>query len=125
MANALNWFEIAASDASRARTFYETVLDGKLDDGTPGPPGYTMYMFPADYAKGEVAGAILQGEGYSPGAGGSTLYLNANGILDDALGRVEGAGGKVLQGRTGIGENGFIGRIQDTEGNVLCLHSPS
>ena len=101
------------------------MLETKLDDSQPGPPGYKMYMFPADFQKGEVAGAVMQGEGYTPGPGGATVYLNANGMLDDALGRVVTAGGKVLGEKMNIGENGFIGRFEDTEGNVLCLHSPA
>ena len=122
MGNALNWFEIPALDADRARAFYQKVLGHDLGE-MPGPPGYKMYTFPADYTKGEVAGAVMQGDGYVPRTDGSLIYLNAQPDLAGPLSRVADAGGTVTMEKTSIGENGFVAMIEDTEGNKVGLHS--
>jgi predicted enzyme related to lactoylglutathione lyase len=119
MANALNWFEIPASDIERAKKFYNMIFEIKL---TPmdGMEGYSMGMFPAEDG---VRGAVIQGEGYQPSAEGSLIYLNAGDNLNKVLNRVEAAGGQVVMPKTGIGENGFYAYFIDSEGNRVGLHS--
>jgi len=41
--------------------------------------------------------------------------------LDDALARVEKAGGAVLRGRTAVGDMGFSGYFRDPDGNIIGL----
>jgi hypothetical protein len=43
--------------------------------------------------------------------------------IEGTLSKVNGHGGKTLQPKMGIGEHGFIGLFEDTEGNRLGLHS--
>ncbi len=43
--------------------------------------------------------------------------------VDNVLAKVEAAGGKILQAKFSIGENGFVAYIQDTEGNCVGIHS--
>jgi hypothetical protein len=120
--NALNWFEIYVADFDRARRFYETVLGEPLQpmDGAGGK----MALFSCDLDNG-VGGALTKMDGYAPGGGGTLVYLNVEGKLDAVLARTASAGGKVLSGRTAIPPHGFIGIIQDTEGNRVGLHSMS
>jgi hypothetical protein len=118
--NAVNWFELYSSDFDRAIRFYETILKVKLQ--TFPESGMKMAMFPFDMEKG-VGGAITQMAGCSPGAGGTIVYLNAEGDLDGVLDRTAKAGGSIIKPRTAIGEHGFIGIIKDTDGNVVGLHS--
>ncbi|ACB75553.1 VOC family protein [Opitutus terrae] len=119
--NALNWFEIHVADFDRAKRFYETILDERLESFDT--PEAKMGVFQCDTENG-VGGAIVAKKGSAPGGSGGTLvYLNADGKLDAVLGRVGTAGGKVTQGRTPIPPHGFIGFIQDTEGNRVGLHS--
>ena len=120
MKDALNWFNIAVSNFDRAVTFYETALDTKLE--IIRKPEEAMGLFPADMEKG-VGGAISFREGCNPGKGGTTVYLNAQGKLDAVLARVPGAGGRIIMPRTAIPPHGFIGIIEDTEGNHVGLHS--
>lgn len=120
--DALNWFEIAVADMARARAFYETILGTKLVDAAM--PGAEMAMFPCDMANG-VGGSLTKMEGMEPGPGGTMVYLNVNGELDEVLSRVEGAGGQVCRPKFSIGEHGFIAILSDTEGNVVGLHSLS
>ena len=64
-------------------------------------------------------------EGCKPGPGGSVVYLNVDGDLDQVLARIPAAGGKVIQGRLDISPHGFVGMFEDLDGNVVGLHSNS
>ena len=115
MANALNWFEIPATDIERARAFYNTVLGIEMIKMPMKMEGFAMYAFTLD--EGSVGGGIMQGEGYQPCTDGSIIYLNAGESLAAPVGRIEGAGGKVLMPKIPIGENGFVAFFMDPEGN--------
>lgn len=118
--NALNWFEIAAADFDRAVAFYGKILGTPLTEVPSGT--CRMAMFPYQEGVG-VGGSVSQMEGMKPGPGGTIVYLNVEGDLEGVLGRVSPAGGQIVRPRFGIGEHGFIGIIQDSEGNVVGLHS--
>jgi predicted enzyme related to lactoylglutathione lyase len=120
--NAIAWFELFTSDFARAKSFYETILATKLVDAEM--EGCLMSMFPFDMENG-IGGAITQMEGCTPGPGGTVVYLNVEGDLDSVLARVPEAGGKVVRPRMAIPPHGFIGIVEDTEGNVVGLHSMS
>ena len=121
MSNALNWFEIPASDINRAVKFYSTVLAVDLEVMEP-MPGFKMAMMMAEDG---VGGGIVQGEGYAPSTEGTVVYLNGGDDLAVPLGKVEAAGGKILLPKQDIGENGFMAYFLDTEGNKVGLHSMS
>ncbi len=118
--NAINWFEIYVTDLARAQTFYETILNDKLQhiDGE----GCKMAIFPYDNMKG-ISGALTLMEGCKPGPGGTLIYLNVEGDLDGVLSRISAAGGKVIRERMAIPPHGFIGIFEDSEGNTAGLHS--
>lgn len=119
--NAINWFEIPVLDMGRAKGFYETIFDIKLADVDM--PEMKMAMFPYKPGSGKATGALAQSEMHKPGTEGSVLYMNANPNLSAVLDRVEAAGGKIARPKMGIGENGHIAFIMDTEGNLVGLHS--
>lgn len=121
--NAVNWFELFVSDFDRAKRFYEAILDTKLEDVAM--EGAPMSLFPCAMAEGGIGGSITQMDGHKPGPGGTRIYLNVEGDLDGVLARAPAHGGAVIQPRTSIGEHGFIGIIQDSEGNHVGLHSMS
>ena len=61
---------------------------------------------------------------YRPNADGIKIYLNGDPDLNNILGRVEAAGGKIVQKKTQITtEIGYLAVFQDTEGNMINLHS--
>lgn len=126
MASAITWFQIPASDAARAKAFYETVCGVPLEKMDAGPD-MEMWGFPADWRRGEIGGAIVCGEGAVPSATGTAVFLNANPDLQVILDRVEGAGGKILMPKTEIGMEGAgcFAMIMDSEGNTVGLHSMS
>ncbi len=122
MKNALNWFEIPAKDLERAKSFYEEVLDAKMETMTMEDMGQTMAFFPSDWENG-VGGGLVAGPGFEPSDKGSTIYLNGGDDLATPLSRVEKAGGKVILPKTSIGEHGFMAQFLDTEGNRVAFHS--
>ncbi len=124
MASAISWFQIPASDVTRAKQFYETVCGFRLEP-LPASPGMDMWGFPADWENGEVSGALVRGEGAVPSATGTAVFLNADPDLQVMLDRVEPAGGRILMPKTRIEmENaGHFAMIADSEGNTVGLYS--
>lgn len=119
--NAINWFEIPASDISRAKTFYESIFDIKMQEMEM--PGMKYAMFPFDPKNAKISGGLAQSPMHMPGSTGSIIYLNANPNLQMVLDRIDNAGGKVTMPKTSIGQNGFMAMFTDTEGNTVALHS--
>jgi predicted enzyme related to lactoylglutathione lyase len=120
--NALNWFEISVSDISRAKKFYETIFDIKMEDQEM--MGMKMSFFPFEDMNGKVSGGLVQGQMHKPSADGAKIYLNGNPDLNIALSKVEAAGGKVAMPKTKISDDiGFMAFFMDTEGNGMALHS--
>jgi predicted enzyme related to lactoylglutathione lyase len=104
LGNALNWFEIPVSNFDRAKKFYESIFDYQMPENQMGPArmGFLLY----DFQGGKVGGAIVHNpDFYSPSDNGSLIYLNCQPDLQVVLDRVAGAGGKLLQQKTNIGNN--------------------
>jgi predicted enzyme related to lactoylglutathione lyase len=121
MSNAINWFEIPVLDFKRAKNFYNTIFGFEMHEQEMG--GYMMGFFPGDQSG--VSGAICHGKGYRPSEEGTLVYLNADGKLDEVIGRIEAAGGKIVMPKNLVTEEiGFIATFVDTEGNKVALHSP-
>jgi predicted enzyme related to lactoylglutathione lyase len=119
--NAINWFEIPASDFERARAFYSAIYSQDMPTHTMGP--HEMAFFACD--RGGVGGAIIKGEGADPGPTGPIVYLNAGQDLTEILNRVPDAGGTIVLPKTRVTEEiGYIAMFIDTEGNRVALHSP-
>lgn len=123
MKNTINWFEIPVKDFDRAKKFYETIFNYKIDEGMIG--SCRMGFLP--YQPDGISGALIFGEGYEPCDKGVLIYLNANNVMDDVAARIESAGGKINTPIFLVTED--IGRVavfMDTEGNKIGLHaSPS
>lgn len=120
MANAINWFEIPATDFDRAKKFYEAILG--IEMMLPFE-GMKYAMFPADMMGGQVGGGLVQEQGYEPSDKGALIYLNGGEDLSEPLSKVEEAGGKIVVPKTSIGNNGFMAQFIDTEGNKVAFHS--
>lgn len=119
--NVAVWFELPATDLDRAETFYKAVL-GHPMRREPTPDG-SMEMAIFDPEGAEVKGCLIRGDHFVPSAEGALVYLDGGADLAGPLGRVEGAGGRVLMPKTPIGPYGFIAVFQDSEGNRVGLHS--
>lgn len=120
--NSLNWFEISVSDIKRAAKFYETIFGIQLPRQTM--MGMEMAFFPSEDMNGKVSGSLVQGPMHKPSADGAKIYLNGNPDLNNALGKIESAGGKVLMPKTKISDEiGYMAFFADSEGNTVALHS--
>lgn len=119
-ANPVNWFEIPVTDMARAKGFYEQVLSVELTPMEMGPA--SMAMFPHNPTTPNAGGTLLKSEGYTPSHAGSMVYFAVDDI-EATLGRAAKKGGKTLVPKMAIGEHGFIGHFEDSEGNRIGLHS--
>src|SRR5271170_7421667 len=93
--NSLNWFEIPATDISRARKFYENIFSISMQDMGE-MMGMKMAGFPAEMGSGKASGGLVQSQMHQPSTSGSIIYLNANPSIQAVIDRIESAGGKVL-----------------------------
>lgn len=119
MGNPINWFEIPVSDMERAKKFYETILDYEITINTMGE--VLMGWFPFEQNAPGATGTLIQNEHYTPSYEGTLVYFSVAEI-DDVMAKVEHAGGKVINTKFSIGEFGFCGHLEDTEGNRIALH---
>jgi predicted enzyme related to lactoylglutathione lyase len=130
--NPVGWFEIYVREMSRARRFYEAVFETTLERLSP-PPSPTeeappcdedveMWAFPMTEETYGAPGALVQIEGMTPGSGGTLVYFSCEDCSIEAA-RAAEHGGNVLRDKMPIGEYGFIALINDSEGNMIGLHS--
>ena len=124
MKNAISWFEIPATDLSRAQKFYETIFNITLSPLDL--PNIKMRMLPLDDMMNEVGGAIVDSGGFHKPSStdGPLIYLNGNPDVQNVLDKIEATGGKILVPKTEISpEYGHMAVFVDTEGNRIALHS--
>ena len=120
--SALNWFEISVTDIARAKIFYEKIFD--IEMAQQDMMEMKMAFFPTDNMSEKVGGGLVQSDMHKPSKDGAVIYLNGNPDLSLALGKVEGAGGKVVMPKTKISDEiGYMAFFTDTEGNKVALHS--
>lgn len=117
----LAWFEIPTIEFERAKEFYEHILDGEIS--LMETPDTTYGFLPFTPEKGGVSGSIVYNADHKPSNDGVRIYIDAGDQMEVILGRVIPAGGSVILPRTDTGGNGFFALFQDTEGNLIGLHS--
>lgn len=121
--NMVGWFEIPVMDMERAKIFYETVFQIKIQlqdfDGTK------MGWFPMEQDKPGAAGSLIQNKDwYRPSNSDGVLVYFSSVNVDNELGRIEAAGGEIMQSKTQISPDiGYMALFTDTEGNRIALHS--
>ena len=118
--NPVGWFEIYVQDMARAKTFYEKTLEvtfEKLES-----PDIEMWAFPFNMEAPGAAGALVKMAGKDSGSGGTIIYFSCADCAVEA-GRAAQNGGKVVKEKFSIGQYGFIAFVEDTEGNVIGVHS--
>jgi uncharacterized protein len=114
----ITWFEIPTSDFPRAIRFYEAIFASPLQHLAEWP---NLAIFPCE--RPGVSGALAHGEGHRPSPAGVVIYLNCDGRFDDVLGRVEEAGGAIVEPKNYIQSVGWVAQILDSEGNRVGLHA--
>ncbi|MEZ6079054.1 MAG: VOC family protein [Pirellulaceae bacterium] len=121
--NPVGWFEIYVQDMARAAEFYSAVLGVPLDKlPSPVERKIEMMSFPMQMGLSGAAGALVKMEGFPSGGNSTLVYFVCDDCATEAA-RVEGAGGRIHEQKTSIGQYGFIVLAIDTEGNMFGLHS--
>jgi predicted enzyme related to lactoylglutathione lyase len=100
--------------------FYEHVLQLRLELHDLGPLKMAWFPMLPD-AKG-ATGSLVRNEAYTPSHHGTLIYFTVTDI-DAVLQRATEKGGKVLNPKKSIGEHGFVGHFEDSEGNRVAVHS--
>jgi uncharacterized protein len=119
--NPVGWFEIYVDDLARARAFYEAVFEARLQELDS--PVIKMLAFPMDHGKPGCPGALVHMPGGGRPAGNAVIiYFTCQDCAVEAA-RAAKNGGKIFKEKFSIGQYGFIALVQDTEGNVIGLHS--
>lgn len=120
MSNPVGWFEIYVQDMARARAFYESMLQTKLDK-LPGTD-FDLMAFPSSMTSYGAGGALVKMEGMPSGGNSTLVYFSCEDCAVTAN-RATAAGGRIMRDKFSIGQYGHIALCFDTEGNMFGLHS--
>jgi predicted enzyme related to lactoylglutathione lyase len=118
--NPVIWFEIYVQDMSRAKAFYESVFQVKLEPIKN--PEAEMWGFPMLMDHVGAGGSLVKMKGAPSGGNSTMVYFSCEDCAVEAA-RVAAQGGKLYREKMSIGEYGFIALALDTEGNMIGLHS--
>jgi uncharacterized protein len=121
MAN-IGFFQVPADDVGRARKFYQSLLDWKIE------PDTTLSNKTLEWQNiitGEPEpGTMNEGGLYKRMGPGPIMNFVIVQEFDSVLAKVTGLGGKVVMPKNEINNVGTVAVIQDTEGNILGLWKP-
>lgn len=120
--NPVGWFEIYVQDIDRAKRFYESVFQIKLQKLDAPFPGIELWAFPGEPISYGAPGAIVKMEGMDAGGNSTLVYFHCDDCTVEEH-RVTNAGGSVFKSKMSIGNYGYISLVFDTEGNRIGLHS--
>ena len=118
--NPVGWFEIYVQDMVRAKRFYESVFQVKLE--SLDTPIAEMWSFPMTMDHFGASGSLVKMKGVPSGGNSTLVYFSCKDCSVEA-GRVVTSGGKIDREKMSIGQYGFIALAFDTEGNMFGLHS--
>ena len=119
----VGWFEIPVSDMDRAIVFYNAIFQVRINKQNFGGIEMGWFPFSAD-AKGAPGSLIRNSDNYKPSSSDGTLVYLSSADVNDELGRIEAAGGEIIQAKTQISEDhGYMALFKDSEGNRIALHS--
>jgi predicted enzyme related to lactoylglutathione lyase len=123
MPSNLVFFAVHADDLPRAQRFYENVFGWKFQAW--GPPGFFL-VTTGDKDDPGVAGALQKRHDVVPGQR-ITGYECTIGVedLDATAAAVVANGGKIVLSKCEIPTVGWLIKIQDPEGNVVCVKQPA
>ena len=118
--NPVGWFEIYVQDTSRAKLFYETVLQTKLER-LPSQD-IEMWAFPNQGGGVGAGGALVKKHGFPSGGNSTLVYFTCDDCAVEES-RVKTSGGKIQKAKMPIGDYGFVSLAMDTESNMFGLQS--
>jgi predicted enzyme related to lactoylglutathione lyase len=121
--NPVRWFEIYVQDMDRAKKFYESVFQTKLENlSNPNDASIEMWGFSSAKDQMGTSGALVKMKGVPSGGNSVIIYFGcADCAVEEA--RVSKFGGRIHKNKMAIGQYGFIALAYDSEGNMIGLHS--
>ncbi|HPP46518.1 MAG TPA: VOC family protein [Accumulibacter sp.] len=122
ISNPVGWFEIYVSDMERARAFYGRVFGRSLTALPDVEAGREIYLFSGSEDGKGINGALVKHPLAYPGRGGVLVYFSCRDVAVEAQRALE-AGGLIARKKTAIGQYGFVALVEDSEGNLIGLHS--
>jgi predicted enzyme related to lactoylglutathione lyase len=120
--NPIRWFEIYVKDMERAKKFYESVFQVKLERLSSPAAELEMWSFPSEREGSGCSGALAKMKGAEPHGFGTIVYFASDDCAVEEQ-RVVPSGGKIQRPKISIGQYGFITLAIDTEGNMIGIHS--
>ena len=118
-------FEIPFDDKARAMRFYSEALGWKLADMPEMQYVVAQTAEVDERQMPKVPGAINGGLFQRPKEAPAPALYVAVSSIEEAIKKIERAGGKVVTPKTPIPGMGAFARVTDTEGNVLGLYETS
>jgi len=118
------FFEIPADDLKRAREFYQTTFDWKMNEipqmhytqiGTVEADRMGVRGVPKE--PGAINGGMIK---RSTPVNNPIIYIRVDNI-DQAAAKIETNGGEIVQPKSPVGNFGFAAYFRDTEGNIVGL----
>jgi uncharacterized protein len=119
--NPIIWCEIYVQDMDRAKRFYESVFQVKMEKLES--PEIDMWAFPMTMDTVGASGALVKMDGVKSGGSGTIPYFHCDEVAVESE-RVVKAGGQIHKPKMSISQYGFMALIIDTEGNMIGLHMP-
>ncbi len=121
--NPVGWFEVYVQDMDRAKRFYESVFQVKLERlNSPAEMGIELWSFPMINDQMGASGALVKMVDGPSGGNVVLVYFTCVDCAAEAA-RATASGGQIVREKMSIGPYGFIALIRDTEGNMVGLHS--
>jgi hypothetical protein len=108
------WFEIAADNVERAKSFYGSLFGWKIER-FPGQMEY--WHIDTGGSDDRPDGGIM---GRKQPQQGITNYIGVSSV-DEFVAKVQKLGGKICMPKTAVPEMGYFAICQDTENNVFGL----
>ena len=118
--NPVGWFEIYVQNMERAKAFYECVFAVQLQKLES--PDLEMWAFPMQENGPGAMGALVRMEGCPSGGNSTLVYFTCADCAIEAK-KARENGGRIFKDKFSIGQYGFISLVNDTEGNMIGLHS--
>ena len=116
------WYELMTPDPDGAKAFYDAVVGWNIGEGAAEYNGYRMI----NRSDGGFAGGVLQLTDDMQQHGARPTWLGYIYVpdVDQAIGKIEAAGGKALMPATDIPNVGRIAMVADPQGAAFYIMKP-
>ncbi len=119
--NPIRWFEIYVADMHRAKFFYERTFGFHFSKMDTKSWDVEMWSI-STTVDGKSFGSLVWKRELVPSGINSVVYFGSEDCAREEKIAAE-VGGKIHRNKFPIGQYGFMSLINDTEGNLIGIHS--